>query len=276
MTDTAALLRAGNASPMTLSGTNTWVLRAGGAAVLVDPGPQDPEHLAAIADVGEIALILLTHGHPDHSDAVGAVHAATGAPVRARDAAWCRDAPALAADETIVCAGVQLRVLATPGHTADSACFVLTGDGAGSVLTGDTMLGEGTTVVAYPDGRLAPYLESLRRLSSLAGMRVLPGHGPPLADAARAARAYLAHREMRLKQVRDAVRAGDTTSWEVVRRVYADVDPVLWPAAERSVRAQLEYLAPEGLSEAPPATSAPAAAPRESGRDPVQQGEVSR
>ncbi|HUR12915.1 MAG TPA: MBL fold metallo-hydrolase, partial [Mycobacteriales bacterium] len=124
----------------------------------------------------------------------------------------------------------------------DSVSLHLLGDDA--VLTGDTVLGRGTTVVAHPDGVLADYLASLHRLRDLGHVTVLPGHGPELPDAEAAAQQYLDHREQRLEQVRAAVAAGAATPREVVEVVYADVDRVLWPAAEMSVRAQLEYLAP--------------------------------
>ena len=116
-----------------------------------------------------------------------------------------------------------------------------------AVLTGDTILGRGSTVVAPPDGVLADYLASLRRLAALEGVAVLPGHGPELADAGVAARGYLAHREQRLAQVRQALAEGgpDLSAMDVVRRVYADIDPALWPAAEWSVQAQLAYLRTE-------------------------------
>jgi glyoxylase-like metal-dependent hydrolase (beta-lactamase superfamily II) len=127
--------------------------------------------------------------------------------------------------------------------------FLLPADEA--VLTGDTVLGRGTTVVAWPEGRLADYLESLRRLRALADdgliSTVLPGHGPVLKGQALAAiDYYLAHRAERLAQVEAAIAAGDRTPEEIVRRVYADVDPAVWPAAELSVRAQLDYLAGRG------------------------------
>jgi glyoxylase-like metal-dependent hydrolase (beta-lactamase superfamily II) len=135
-------------------------------------------------------------------------------------------------------------VVATPGHTSDSLSFLLPADGA--VLTGDTILGRGSTVVAHPDGRLGPYLESLDRLHDLAEAgavtSILPGHGPVLADAMAAIEAYQEHRAERLEQVRAAVAAGADTPRAVVESVYADVDPALWPAAELSVRAQLDYL----------------------------------
>jgi glyoxylase-like metal-dependent hydrolase (beta-lactamase superfamily II) len=139
-------------------------------------------------------------------------------------------------------------VIATPGHTSDSLSFLLDGPGADpAVLTGDTILGRGTTVIAHPDGALGPYLDSLRRLAELApGTAVLPGHGPELPDAPAVAEAYLAHREERLEQVRRAleVLGADATPRQVVEVVYADVDRVLWPAAELSVRAQLDHLRP--------------------------------
>jgi glyoxylase-like metal-dependent hydrolase (beta-lactamase superfamily II) len=145
--------------------------------------------------------------------------------------------------------GLELRVVPTPGHTADSLCFHLPADQA--VLTGDTVLGRGTTVVAHPDGRLGDYLDSLRRLRSLTvddGVHtVLPGHGPVLEDAQGAVEFYLAHRAHRLAQVETAVENGHRAPAEVVAHVYADVDPSLWPAAELSVRAQLEYLREHGL-----------------------------
>src|SRR5690606_3664670 len=144
--------------------------------------------------------------------------------------------------------GLELRVVPTPGHTADSLSFHLPADGA--VLTGDTVLGRGTTVVAHPDGRLGDYLDSLRRLHSLTtggGVEtVLPGHGPVLDDAQGALDFYLAHRASRLEQVETAVRTGYRTAPEVVAHVYADVDRSLWPAAELSVRAQLDYLKERG------------------------------
>jgi glyoxylase-like metal-dependent hydrolase (beta-lactamase superfamily II) len=236
---------------MTLDGTNSWVLRSTGErrCVVIDPGPDDPAHLAALVAAGPIAAILLTHGHPDHSEGAGALHELTGAPVRALDPAHRLGSEGLAEGDVVAAAGIELRVLATPGHTADSLSFLLTGDTrtGPAVLTGDTILGRGTTVVAHPDGRLGDYLASLRRLAELADTAVLPGHGPELADAGQAARHYLAHRRARLAQVQaalaeDGLAPAEASPNEVVRRVYADVDPVLWPAAELSVRAQLEYL----------------------------------
>jgi glyoxylase-like metal-dependent hydrolase (beta-lactamase superfamily II) len=243
VTELASVLLADNPSPMTLDGTNTWLLRAPGeeSCLVVDPGPDDLAHLNAVAAVaGHVAEILLTHGHPDHAAGAAAFRELTGAPVRALDPALRLGGAGLGEGDVVAAAGVEVRVLATPGHTSDSLCFTV-GD---AVLTGDTVLGRGTTVVAHPDGRLADYLASLRRLEDLGSRAVLPGHGPELPNLAAVTRAYLAHREERLAQVRAALDTlgPDASPRAVVEVVYADVDPVLWPAAEWSVRAQLDYL----------------------------------
>jgi glyoxylase-like metal-dependent hydrolase (beta-lactamase superfamily II) len=248
VTPLASVLLERNPSPMTLEGTNTWVLRAPGApdCVVVDPGDDDPAHLQRVAAHGPVALVLLTHRHHDHAAGARRFAALTGAPVRALDPSLVLGSEALGDGDVVAAAGCELRVLATPGHTSDSLSFLLAGDGAGpAVLTGDTVLGRGTTVIAHPDGALGPYLTSLRRLAALPdGTAVLPGHGPELPDAPTVAREYLAHREERLDQVRQAVAAlgPDATAREVVATVYADVDRALWGAAEASVRAQLDHL----------------------------------
>ncbi len=249
VTPLASVLLQDNPSPMTLEGTNTWVVRAPGerACVVVDPGDDDPGHQRRVAAQGPVALVLLTHRHPDHAAGARRLAALTGAAVRALDPSLVLGSEALGDGDVVAAAGCELRVVATPGHTSDSLSFLLDGPGAPgpAVLTGDTILGRGTTVIAHPDGALGPYLRSLRRLAELpAGTAVLPGHGPELPDAPAAARRYLAHREERLEQVRAALRelGPAATARQVVERVYADVDRVLWPAAEASVRAQLEYL----------------------------------
>ncbi|MGO1497442.1 MBL fold metallo-hydrolase, partial [Agrococcus casei] len=129
-----------NPGPMTLDGTNTWLLPDG---IVIDPGPEIESHLDAICE-HNVRLVLVSHWHGDHTDAVDTLHKRTGAPVRALDPAWCRAAEPLTDGEVIG----DLRVLAVPGHTADSVAFV-TGD---AVLTGDTVLGSGTTVIMHPDG----------------------------------------------------------------------------------------------------------------------------
>ncbi|MFF9101454.1 MBL fold metallo-hydrolase [Streptomyces rubrogriseus] len=259
-TTRAVNVLAPNASAMTLDGTNTWILAEPDSdlAVVVDPGPLDDAHLRHVVDTAEragkrVALTLLTHGHPDHAEGAARFAELTRTNVRALDPALRLGDEGLAAGDVIGVGGLELRVVATPGHTADSLCFHLPADRA--VLTGDTVLGRGTTVVAHPDGRLGDYLDSLRRLRSLTAddgvHTVLPGHGPVLEDAQGAVEYYLAHRAHRLAQVETAVEDGHRTPGEVVAHVYADVDRSLWPAAELSVRAQLEYLGEHGIVQLP-------------------------
>jgi len=239
-------LLAPNPSPMTLDGTNTWVLREPGEkrCVVVDPGPLDEGHLSRVADHGPVALIVLTHGHLDHSEGAARLREMTGAAVLARDPAWCMGVEPLEAGRATPVEGLEWVSVLTPGHSSDSVCLLLSEDRA--LLTGDTVLGRGTTVVAHPDGKLGDYLDSLQRLRDLADASVdvlLPGHGPVLSGPIGVLDYYLKHRQERLEQVRAAVAAGDDDAKAVVRRVYADVDQALWPAAELSVRAQLDYLA---------------------------------
>lgn len=245
-----------NPSAMTLDGTNTWIVGEldSDLAVVIDPGPLDEAHLTHVVSAAHslgkrIALTLLTHGHPDHAEGARRFAELTRTSVRALDPALRLGDEGLAAGDVITAGGLELRVVPTPGHTSDSLTFHLTADDA--VLTGDTVLGRGTTLVAHPDGRLGDYLDSLRRLQHLtmdAGVdTVLPGHGPVLTDARGAVEFYLAHRASRLAQIETAVEAGHVTPGDVVAHVYADVDKGLWPAAELSVRAQLDYLREHGL-----------------------------
>ena len=247
----ARCVLAPNPSPMTLDGTNTWVIAEPGsaAAIVVDPGPDDESHLRRVhrtaAEAGQqVRLIVLTHRHRDHSAGAARLAALTGAPVRAVDPAHRVGAEGLPPGAVLTEGGCELRVIVTPGHTDDSVCLQVPADGA--LLTGDTVLGRGTSVISG-DGNLADYLDSLGRLRMLAdeaGLRVLlPGHGPTLADPAAVMDFYLAHRAERLEEVLAAIAAGDRTPAEIVQRVYAAVDPGLWPFAQWSVRAQLEYLA---------------------------------
>lgn len=248
VTPYASVVLAENPGVMTLEGTNTWVLRAPGSptCAVVDPGPLDRAHLDRVAACGPVDAVLLTHGHLDHSEGARAFGELVNAPVHAVTRSLGTAAAALTDGDLIEAGGLEIRALATPGHTDDSISF-LTRD---AVLTGDTILGRGTTVL---DGKLGDYLATLKTLAALpAGTTVLPGHGPELPDVVAVAQAYLKHREERLAQVKSAVEhlGGAPTARQVVELVYADVDRSLWPAAEWSVRSQLEYL---GLSPDGPA-----------------------
>ncbi|WP_420329995.1 MBL fold metallo-hydrolase [Serinicoccus sediminis] len=244
-----------NPSPMTLEGTNTWVLLEPGSAeaVVVDPGPMHEAHLAAVLDHvaqrdARVVMTLLTHGHADHAESADRWARLTGAPVR-RYGGGHDD---LEDGERLVVGGLELLVVPTPGHTADSLSFLLPAEQV--LLTGDTVLGRGATVVAYPDGDLTSYLESLERLRTLTGAgtatSIAPGHGPVVPDAAGVVEHYWRHRHERLDQVREAVarvRAEDDAgpgdlADRVVGTVYADTPRAVWPAARLSVLAQLDYL----------------------------------
>ncbi len=209
-TNRALALLCPNPGPMTLEGTNTWLLAEPGSTdvIVVDPGPLHEEHLQRVLrTVGRwgarVCLTLLTHGHADHAESAPRMAALTGAPVRAVGGGH----DDLAEGEIVRAAGLELLVVRTPGHTSDSVSFLLTADNV--LVTGDTVLGRGTTVVAHPDGRLADYLDSLERIERLTGTgavaSIAPGHGPYVSDAAATVRYYREHRRERLDQVRAAV-----------------------------------------------------------------------
>jgi len=234
-----------------LEGTNTWVLGEieAGPPVVVDPGPADEGHLQAVlaACGGRIAQIVLTHRHLDHSAGAARLAQVAGCGVRAADPALVVGTLPLADGDELQVPGGRLLAYATPGHTSDSCSLLLIGqDGVTRLLTGDTVLGRGTTVIATPDGDLRSYLHSLALLAELVAERsvseILPGHGPRVASPGSWLAYYRDHRLERLEQVRGALASGDATVAEVVARVYRDVDRALWPAAEQSVRAQLRYL----------------------------------
>jgi len=241
-----------NPGPMTLDGTNTWVLSAPGAdeAVVIDPGPLDEEHLQRVLDDvsgrgARVALTLVTHGHHDHAESLGRFAELTGAPVRGN----CPGAEPVVDGEALEVAGVRLTAVLTPGHTMDSVCFRLDPDGI--LFTGDTILGRGTTVVAHPDGQLAAYLTSLDTIGGLVDdglvTTLAPGHGPVLTDAGATVREYVVHRHERLEQVRAASQGQEGLGRSeladlVVSTVYAEVPRNVWPAARQSVLAQLDYL----------------------------------
>ncbi len=250
-TERAHCVLAPNPGPMTLDGTNTWVLLEPGStdAVVVDPGPLDEGHLRAVLDHvaargARVALTVLTHRHHDHAEAAPRFAELTGAPTRAVGAGRGD----LGDGDVIRTGNLEVRVVATPGHTSDSISFAVPADHA--LLTGDTVLGRGTTVVAHPDGELGAYLHSLERIDALTGgggvTSILPGHGPLVPDAAAMVAFYRVHRTERLEQVRQALADGAGAEADpvegVLRRVYAAVPAEVWPAARMSIRAQLDHL----------------------------------
>jgi glyoxylase-like metal-dependent hydrolase (beta-lactamase superfamily II) len=250
--EVATVVLAPNPSPMTLEGTNTYLLGAprSGGVVVIDPGPDLLAHREAVEAAAaerdaEVAAVVLTHHHADHAEAAAwaagwgvPLHAFTPRLIRA-EAAPLRDA------DVLDLAGIELEALHTPGHASDHLCLRVAATGA--VLTGDHVLGRGSTVVAHPDGDMRAYMASLARLAEIPADVLYPGHGPIVEDPTAKVAEYRAHRLEREQQVLDALRGGADTPGAVVAVVYADVDPVLHPAAERSVRAHLDKLVAEGV-----------------------------
>ncbi|TNM36688.1 MBL fold metallo-hydrolase [Nocardioides albidus] len=247
---------------MTLDGTNTWVLREPGSdrSIVVDPGPLHDDHLDAVAEVaGQVEAVVVTHHHLDHTAAARSFAERMGCGVRGLDPAQCWRSEPLVDEEVLTVGGLEVQVVTTPGHTTDSISLVVEADGA--LLTGDMVLGRGTTVIVHPDGDLGAYFDSIARMRSLVTSgrvaSLWPAHGPVLPDAAGVLDHYVVHRRERLAQVKVALqRLGlsptelppdvaehPTLPRQVVEVVYADVDESLWGAAEWSVRAQLAYLA---------------------------------
>lgn len=268
VTANAFCVVAPNPGPMTLDGTNTWVVSAPGAdtALVIDPGPADAVHLNAIerhvaARGATIVNVLLTHRHRDHSSGAAELAGRVGCGVLAADPLGIDREGIIEPGAVIAVDGVEVEAVATPGHSSDSVSFLIRPDAA--LATGDTVLGRGTSVIAHPDGKLSDYLDSLRRLRSLADSAplrcILPGHGPAVADVAGLLDEYLDHRAQRLAQITSALDAmavpteelvaiaSDPTAFgelaqRVVAAVYSDVPRQVWPAARASAMAQLEYL----------------------------------
>ena len=244
-----------NPSPMTLDGTNTYLVGepGSGQAVVVDPGPDDPAHLAAVeaalaARGARVVAVLVTHHHGDHAEAAQPWGRHLGAPVAAASPSVAGPGGrVLAAGETLRLAGTTLDVVPTPGHTADHLAFRLA---SGAVLVGDHVLGRGTSVVTHPEGDVRAYLESLRRVHDLGPAALYCGHGPELTvDPGAVLDFYRAHRAYREQQLLDALAAGPRTVEELVAEVYAAVSRSVWPAAAQSTRATLAALVAEGRVE---------------------------
>jgi glyoxylase-like metal-dependent hydrolase (beta-lactamase superfamily II) len=235
-------VRARNASPLTLDGTNSYVV----GRFVIDPGPADPAHLAALRGAAPEGIegVLLTHAHPDHAEAAGEL-----------------DAPVTLPREREVIGPFQ--ALATPGHSPDSVCLV-TGR---ACFTGDTVLGSGSVFIAPGEGSLAAYLDSLRRLRRLDLDVICPGHGPYVSDPKAKIDEYLAHRLEREESLLAALDRGLRRREELLDAAWPDALPELRPAAALTLAAHLEKLAEEGRLpedvEGPPIGSAPGRANRE-------------
>lgn len=269
------LLRAPNPSPLTGTGTNTWLVGASALAV-IDPGPDDPAHLAAILDaVGPgqaISHILVTHAHRDHSALAPRLAEATGAPILAfgtategRSPLMVRLAetlpthgegldfaftPDLRLADTDIVAGPDwsLTALHTPGHLGGHLCLAL-----GEMLfSGDHVMGWATTIVSPPDGDMGAYMVSLGRLTRQSWRRFLPGHGDPVEGPADRLQELIAHRQQRERQILAALSDGPARIPALTARIYTDIPKHLLPAAERNVLAHLIDLATRNLVSANP------------------------
>ncbi|HUF88027.1 MAG TPA: MBL fold metallo-hydrolase [Thermohalobaculum sp.] len=266
-------ITARNPSRMTFTGTRSYLVGEGEVA-LIDPGPDDSRHHAAIrAALGRderIARILVSHTHLDHSPAARAIAGATGAPVHAygpHGAGMSQTMRRLAAEgaalgggegadrafrpdqamrdgETVEGPGWALTALHLPGHLSNHLGFAL--EGAGILFTGDTVMGWATTLVSPPEGDMAAFMDSLSRLAARDDRLYLPGHGHPVTDPKGMLAWQITHREERRMQVLDALETGPAEAAGLARAIYTELDPALLPAARRNVLATLLWLADEG------------------------------
>lgn len=247
LSDLVRIVRAPNPGPITLEGTNTYVVGARNP-VVIDPGPAIDEHLERVLDeAGQPSAVILTHGHPDHAEGAERFAAMARAPLAMwadRPAGTCATAAAIADRQRIDVDGTTLVAMHTPGHSSDHLSFFLEAERA--MFTGDHVLGRGTTVIAYPDGDLADYMRSLEVAKAARATRLYPGHGPVIDEPDAVLDHYVAHRLEREQQVLAALEAGDAEVGAMVARIYADVPVELHPAAALSVRAHLGKLRAEG------------------------------
>jgi glyoxylase-like metal-dependent hydrolase (beta-lactamase superfamily II) len=236
-------ITAPNPGPFTLDGTQTYLL---GETAVLDPGPNIDSHVAAIrAALPNLRLILITHRHGDHAPAALPLKAATGAQILAprnvlEDSQVDRR---VAGGESIHIEGVDVEVIATPGHTNEHVCYLTS---EGDLFTGDTILGFGTTAIFPPDGHMGDYLRSLRVLRDRNPRRIYPAHGPVRDDAVALIDEYIAHRLERERQVLAAHASGAKNAQEMRRTIYPDLDERLHGAAEIQIEAHLIKLREEG------------------------------
>jgi glyoxylase-like metal-dependent hydrolase (beta-lactamase superfamily II) len=229
-----------NPGPYTGPGTNTWILDAGPVVVVIDPGPDDDSHLAALERrlAGKtVGVVLVTHSHPDHlplAERLARPHKAS-----------VRRYPELDDGDVVRAGTLSITALYTPGHSADHLCFLLPDDRV--IFTGDLILGQGSSMVTYPEGDVAAYLRSLDRLASLQPRTLFPGHWDPVPDAMGKIAEYKQHRLEREAQILAEVRHGEGTAGDLTRRVYGDLDGKLMLAAEMTLRAHLKKLIDDGL-----------------------------
>jgi glyoxylase-like metal-dependent hydrolase (beta-lactamase superfamily II) len=251
LSDFVQLLRAPNPGPLTLTGTNSYLVGSGRTIAVIDPGPVLEEHLQRLVEVATaqqatISLILVTHGHPDHFPGAARLHELTGAPIAAfREASFQHDI-ALKDGQRLSVGEVTLIALYTPGHAPDHLCFYLEEEEA--LFTGDLILGSGTVVVAPPRGDMVAYLRSLYQLDQdwSHAETIYPGHGPAINNPVAKIREYIRHRSDRERQILASLRRGFTTIPQLVSDIYVETDKKLWPAAARQVLAHLDKLVAEG------------------------------
>ena len=233
-----------NPDVYTLDGTNTWIVGAD-PAVVIDPGPDLPEHLDEVSRAaGRVAAVLLTHDHPDHAPGAPALATKVGAPLyafRLEGAERLRDG------QIIRCGELEVTAVHTPGHSLDHVAFFVAGEGA--LFSGDAVLGRGTSFIDPPEGDLVRYLRSLEKMLDLGPRTIYPGHGPVVLDARAKLSEYLDHRASREAQVLAAIAGGSSTIPEIVRVVYAEHPPDVRPLAARSMLAHLLKLESEGRVE---------------------------
>lgn len=264
-------LLAPNPSPLTGAGTNTWLVGATALAA-IDPGPDDPAHLAAILAAvrpgQHISHILVTHAHRDHSSLAPRLAAATGAPVFAYGTATEGRSPLmtslapglpstgegldlafapdlrLADGDTLSGPDWSLTALHTPGHLGGHLCLAL-GD---TLFSGDHVMGWSTSIVSPPDGDMGAYMASLDRLAALRPRRLYPGHGDPVGDPARRIAELAAHRRAREAAILAGLSEGPADAMSLARAIYRDTPAPLLPAAARNVLAHLIDLAERNLA----------------------------